>query len=89
MTGRDPLDDLAPEPSGAPARHPPLPETSTTEDELKPGDRVEALGNFGKPLGTVGTVQEVDEDGVVVLWDNDARMKLGRAWVGKHCHEAA
>ena len=33
------------------ARRPPLASTLATDQELNPGDRVEGLGNFGKPTG--------------------------------------
>ncbi len=61
----------------------PATSTNTTEPELKPGDRVEALGNFAKPMGTFGTVEEVEGNNVVVLWDSDDHMTLGRAWIKK------
>jgi hypothetical protein len=51
--------------------------------ELKPGDRVEALGNFGKPMGTFGTVETVKQYGVEVLWDVGGHMTLGPAWIRK------
>jgi len=34
--------------------------------ELNPGDRVEGLGNFGKPTGEFGTVEEANEDDTIV-----------------------
>ena len=36
------------------AKKPPLSEAATTDQELNPGDRVESLGNFGKPTGAFG-----------------------------------
>jgi hypothetical protein len=38
------------------AKKPPLAEPSATDQELKPGDRVEGLGDFEKPTGEFGTV---------------------------------
>src|ERR1035438_6991908 len=37
------------------AKRPPLSEPAATGQELTPGDRVEGLGNFGKPTGEFGT----------------------------------
>ena len=39
------------------AKKPRLAERSATDQELNPGDRVEGLGNFGKPTGEFGTVE--------------------------------
>jgi hypothetical protein len=44
--------------------------------ELIPGDRVEGLGNFGKPTGEFGTMERANEDNAVVKWDDDGRMRL-------------
>jgi hypothetical protein len=57
------------------AKKPPLAEGRVTE-ELNPGDRVEGLGNFGKPTGEFGTVEQANEDDAVVKWDDDGRMRL-------------
>ena len=43
---------------------------------LNPGDRVEGSGDFGKPTGEFGTVEQVNEDDAVVKWDDDGRMRL-------------
>jgi hypothetical protein len=40
------------------AKRPPLSEPSSRDQELNPGDRVEGLGNFGKPTGEFGTLNE-------------------------------
>ena len=61
------------------AKRPPLSEPSATDQELTPGDRVEGLGNFGKPTGQLGTVERVNEDDAVVKWDDDGRMRLHQA----------
>jgi hypothetical protein len=58
------------------ARKPPLIEPSATGEELSPGERVEGLGDFGKPTGEFGTVQQANEDDAVVKWDNDGRVRV-------------
>jgi hypothetical protein len=58
------------------AKRPPLAEPSATDQKLNPGDRVEGLGNFGKPTGEFGTVKQTNEDEAVVKWDDDGRMRL-------------
>jgi hypothetical protein len=58
------------------AKKPPLGERRAANEELIPGDRVEGLGNFGKPTGELGTVEQANEDDAVVKWDDDGRMRL-------------
>jgi len=58
------------------ARRPPLADPAATAQELTPGDRVEGLGNFGKPNGDLGTVARANEQDAVVKWDDDGRMRL-------------
>jgi hypothetical protein len=58
------------------ARKPRLAEPAATEQELNPGDRVEGLGDFGKPTGEFGTVEQANEDDAVVKWDDDGRKRL-------------
>jgi hypothetical protein len=58
------------------AKKPPLAAPSATDQELNPGDRVEGLGNFGKPTGEFGTVEQANEDDAVVKWDDDGRERL-------------
>jgi len=58
------------------AKKPPLTEPSATDQELNPGDRVEGLGDFGKPTGEFGTVQQANEDDAVVKWDDDSCMRV-------------
>ena len=58
------------------AKRPPLSEPSATGQQLSPGDRVEGLGNFGKPTGEFGTVERTNEEDAVVKWDDDGRMRL-------------
>jgi hypothetical protein len=60
------------------AKRPPLSEPSATGQELTPGDRVEGLGNFGKPTGELGTVEQANEDDAVVKWDDDGRVRLAQ-----------
>ncbi len=65
------------------AKKPPLAEPSSTNEELSPGDRVEGLGNFGKPTGEIGTVERTNEEDAVVKWDDDGRMRLHQPWLKK------
>jgi hypothetical protein len=65
------------------ARKPPLAAPSATGQELNPGDRVEGLGNFGKPTGEFGTVEQTNEEDAVVKWDDDGRMRLHQPWLKK------
>jgi hypothetical protein len=65
------------------AKRPPLVTPSATDGELNPGDRVEGLGNFGKPTGEIGTVERTNEDDAVVKWDDDGRVRVGQSWLKK------
>ena len=58
------------------ARKPSLADPVAADQELNPGDRVEGLGDFGKPTGEFGTVEQANEDDAVVKWDDDGRMRL-------------
>ena len=58
------------------AKKPSLSEPFATDQALNPGDRVEGLGNFGKPTGELGTVKQANEDDAVVKWDCDGRARL-------------
>ena len=58
------------------ARRPPLSEAADTGKQITPGDRVEGLGNFGKPTGEFGTVEQANEEDAVVKWDDDGRQRL-------------
>jgi hypothetical protein len=60
------------------AKRPPLSEPSATGEELTPGDRVEGLGNFGKPTGELGTIERTNDEDAVVKWDDDGRMRIHR-----------
>ena len=70
-----PLSHLGAAPDSDRAKKPRLTEPSAGEQEL-PGDRVEGLGDFGKPTGEFGTVQQTNEDDAVVKWDHDGRMRV-------------
>jgi len=65
------------------AKRPSLAQPAATELELTPGDRVEGLGNFGKPTGEVGTVEQTNDEDAVVKWDDDGRMRLRQPWLKK------
>ena len=65
------------------AKRPPLAEPSATGQELNPGDRVEGVGNFGKPTGEFGTVEQANEDDAVVKWDDAGRVRLHQPWLRK------
>ena len=65
------------------AKKPPLSEPSATDEELSPGDRVEGLGDFGKPTGEFGTVEQTNEDDAIVKWDDDGRTRLHQPWLMK------
>jgi hypothetical protein len=71
-----PLSHLGATPDSDRARKPPLADPAATDQELNPGDRVEGLGNFGKPTGDLGTVERSNEEDAVVKWDDDGRMRL-------------
>jgi hypothetical protein len=58
------------------AKRPPLSEPAATGRELSRGDRVEGLGNFGKPNGEFGTVERANDEDAVVKWDDDGRTRL-------------
>jgi hypothetical protein len=58
------------------AKRPPLGERLVAQKELTPGDRVEGLGNFGKPNGEFGVVERANEEDAVVKWDEDGRTRL-------------
>ena len=58
------------------AKRPSLVEPYATDQELNPGDRVEGLGDFGKPNGEFGTVEQTNEEDAIVKWDDDSRVRL-------------
>jgi hypothetical protein len=65
------------------ARKPRLVDPAVTDQALNPGDRVESLGDFGKPTGEFGTVQQSNEDDAVVKWDDDGSMRVHQPWLKK------
>ena len=65
------------------ARKPALADPSAAIQELNPGDRVEGLGDFGKPTCEFGTVERTNEDDALVKWDDDRRVRLPQPWLKK------
>jgi len=65
------------------AKKPRLAEPSATGPDLNPGDRVEGLGDFGKPTGEFGTVEQSNEDDAIVKRDDDGRVRLHQPWLKK------
>lgn len=63
------------------AQNPPLDRPSAPNPELTPGDRVEGLGNFGKPTDEFGTVELSNEDDAIVKWDHDGRTRVHQPWL--------
>jgi hypothetical protein len=78
-----PLSHLGATPDSDRAKKPSLSDPAATDQELNPGDRVEGLGDFGKPTGEFGTVEQANEDDAVVKWDDDGRMRLHQPWLKK------
>jgi hypothetical protein len=78
-----PLSHSGSTPDSDRAKKPPLVEPAAADQELNPGDRVEGLGNFGKPTGEFGTVEQANEDDAVVKWDDDGRVRLHQPWLKK------
>jgi hypothetical protein len=65
------------------AKRPSLDRPSGPDPELSPGDRVEGLGNFGKPTDEFGTVERTNEDDAIVKWDDDGRRRVHQPWLKK------
>jgi hypothetical protein len=63
------------------AKRPSLVRPSAPDPELIPGDRVEGLGNFGKPTDEFGTVERANEDDAIVKWDDDGRTRVHQPWL--------
>jgi hypothetical protein len=82
-SAQPPLSNPGAIPDSARAKRPPLAEPSATGEELNPGDRVEELGNFGKPTGELGSVERVNDEEALVKWDNDGRTRLNQPWLKK------
>jgi hypothetical protein len=73
-----PLSHRGAAPDSERAKRPALVESHAIDQELNPGDRVEGLGDFGKPTGKFGTVEQANEEDAVVKWDGDGRMRLAQ-----------
>ena len=73
-----PLSHAGAVPDSDRASRPPLSEAYAIGTELSPGDRVEGLGNFGKPNGEFGTVERANEEDALVKWDDDGRKRIRR-----------
>jgi hypothetical protein len=65
------------------AKQPRLSDPAATDQELNPGDRVEGLGDFGRPTGEFGTVEQANDEDALVKWDDDGRMRLRNPWLKK------
>ena len=78
-----PLSHPGATPDSERAKKPHLTEPPPSDQEAIPGDRVEGLGDFGKPTGEIGTVEQANEDDAVVKWDDDGRMRLRQPWLKK------
>jgi hypothetical protein len=65
------------------AKKPRLAEPAANDQDLHPGDRVEGLGDFGKPSEEFGTVEQANKDDAVVKWDAAGRMTLHQPWLKK------
>ncbi len=65
------------------AKRPPLTEPTASGPQLNPGDRVEGLGDFGKPTGDFGTVEQSNDEDALVKWVNDGRAQLHLPWLRK------
>jgi hypothetical protein len=71
-----PLSHPGATPDSERARKPWLTQPPATGEEVVPGDRVEGLGDFGRPTGEFGTVKQANEDDAVVKWDDDGRKRV-------------
>jgi len=78
-----PLSYLGAAPDSDRARRPPLTDPHGHGPELHSGDRVEGLGDFGKPTGEFGTVEQTNDEDAVVKWDDDGRRRLRQQWLKK------
>jgi hypothetical protein len=65
------------------AKQPRLAEPPANNHNLNRGDRVEGLGNFGKPTGEFGIVEQANEDDAVVKWDDAGRGRHHQPWLKK------
>jgi hypothetical protein len=65
------------------AKRPLLADSSANEHELSSGDRVIGLGDFGKPTGEFGIVQQANEDDAEVRWVHDGRVRVHQPSISK------
>ncbi len=65
------------------ARRPLLADSSANEHELRFGDRVIGLGDFGKPTGEFDIVQRANEDDAEVRWVPDRRVRVHQPSISK------
>jgi len=65
------------------AKKPRLVDPCASSQQVSPGDRVEGLGDFGRPTGEFGTVEQTNDDDAVVKWDDDGRIRLHKPWLRK------
>jgi hypothetical protein len=63
------------------AKKPPLDQPAGPHPDLTPGDRVERLGDFGKPTDELGSVERANEDDAIVKWDDDSRTRVHQSWL--------
>jgi hypothetical protein len=78
-----PLSHAGAVPDSDRAKSPSLDRPSGPDPDLTPGDRVEGLGNFGKPTNEFGTVERTGEEDAVVKWDDDGRKRVHQPWLKK------
>jgi len=78
-----PLSHRGATPDSDRARRPALAQPPANDQELTRGDRVEGLGDFGKPNGEFGTVQRSNEDDAEVKWDDDGCVRVHQPWLRK------
>jgi hypothetical protein len=78
-----PLSHAGATPDSDRAKRPSLARPSAPGPELTPGDRVEGLGDFGKPTDEFGTVERANEDDAIVKWDDDGRTRVHQPWLKK------
>ena len=65
------------------AKPPALIDPPETDQDLRPGDRVAGLGDFGKLTGKVCTVEQTNEDDAIVKWDGDGRKRVHQPRLAK------
>jgi hypothetical protein len=78
-----PLPHVGATPDAYRAKKPPLVEPPPPRSDLKPGDRVAGLSDFGRPTGLFGIVERTNEDDAVVKWEGDGRVRVHQIWLKK------